>query len=176
MLGSMLRCESLSPRRRARATIATWSFGVLIVGGAIVDATVLRRDPTPQSANVEVQSMPEAQPTLPTPRPASFVVGEAELAVPRWLGAADPRPNNRLDLDGIPYTITHQAGDGIAVELRVADCARGEVKANDARHELVDGRVAAFFPDGTYMLSATCDGTPLATGTASLTVRLDNKR
>ena len=154
MLGGMLRCESQSPRRRIRARIATWSFGVLIVGGAIVDATVLRREPTQRAANVEVQSTPEAQPTLPPQAEANV----AELPAPavRWLAASEPRPNNRLELDGIPYTIEHQRAEGLAVELRAPGCTHGAVQIGDERHELVDHRVAAVFPDGTYTLVLTC--------------------
>jgi hypothetical protein len=144
-----------------RARIATWSFGVLIVGGAIVDATVLRREPTRQQANVEVQSAPEPQrslPEAPETKPRE-VLAPAPLPIPapRWLSASDGRPNNRIDLDGLTYTIHHQVADGVRVEMRIANCARGELHANDAHHEIVDGRVAAYFFDGTYRLWATCE-------------------
>jgi hypothetical protein len=141
-----------------RARIATWSFAALIVGGAIVDATVLHREPRQKQANVEVQSAPEAQRSLPeAPEATAREALAPARPAPRWLSEKDRRPANRIDLDGLHYTITHQKGDGIAVEIRIAHCKRGEVHANDARHEIVGGRVTAFFPDGAYELWATCD-------------------
>jgi hypothetical protein len=165
MLGSMLRCESLSPRRRTRARhLAAYSFAILVVGGAIVDATVLRHEPKQQAANVEVQTADEPQAALPP-----LVVAKEGVVFAEDTAA---HPPNRIAIDGGPYTIKYPRGDGLTVELGVPGCKRGAVSANGVRHTVDRGWAVAHFPDGTYQLTATCDDGTLVPDTM-LVVRRD---
>jgi hypothetical protein len=146
-----------APRRRTAASLAKWSFAALIVGGAIVDATVLDREPTRQQPNVEVQTAPEPQRSLPAPETAN---DEAVAVVPRWLVAEEATPKNRIAIDGLTYRISHPLGDGVAVDLAVPGCGAQEASfvVNGVAH---DGRAEgapAWFPDGTYDIAVTCDG------------------
>ncbi len=148
-----------TPRRRTAASLAKWSFAALIVGGAIVDATILDREPTRAQPNVDVddQIAPEPQRSLPAPETANV---EAVPVVPRWLVAEEATPKNRITIDGLTYRISHPTGDGLAVELAVPGCGQQEASfvVNGVAH---DGRAEgapAWFPDGTYDIAVTCAG------------------
>jgi hypothetical protein len=144
--------------------LATWSFAVLIIGGAALDATVFRDEPARDAPNVDVQPAEDPGATIRALSPErEYIPADLSQLVENrigWFTAADPRPINRITLDGIAYRITHPAGAaGSPVDLRVPGCADGEVRlATGETHPIEHGAVAGFFPDGEYVFTATCAG------------------
>jgi hypothetical protein len=154
----MLRCESVIPRR-ARWTrhLATYSFAGLVVGAAVVDATILADDPKQEQVNAEL-----ADPVLV---PADMLAGaELDPALAgcepkiRLLGPYDARPATRIDVDQQKYRIDTAKLDGIDLELRAPAGCTIHVGSQSAPAPL-----RAFFPAGTYEIWSSCDpqGTPV---------------
>lgn len=129
---------------------------MLIVGGAIVDATVLDREPTRQQPNVEVQPAAEPQRSLPAPETTNV---EAVPLVPRWLVAEDAKAKNQIAIDGGSYTLRHLTADGMAIDLVVPGCAReASIVVDGIAHDGRGEGAPAYFTDGTYEIAASCDG------------------
>jgi hypothetical protein len=147
--------------------LATWSFALLVIGAAIVDATILAKEPKRQQANVEVV------PAEPLARSASAhrddrilettpADVDPDLTAPvidpfqriRLLGPNDPRPQNRFEVNGLMWTVTHQARDGgMPIELRAPKGCTITVDGQSAKE-----RLRAFFPDGDYTVWSSCAG------------------
>jgi hypothetical protein len=140
----MLRRELVSPRRRRQLarTIGTWSFGAIVVGAALVDTTILAKEPRSDRANVDLDERHAATPvevevepvevmTQPQGTPLgnerkSYTWGDADdqpIATIVWLTAEDPRPDNRFALDGGIYTLRIAPSPmNVNVELSAPGC------------------------------------------------------
>jgi hypothetical protein len=169
MLVGMLRCETVY-RRRLRLTrrLATYGFGVMIVGAAILDATVLSPSPTREQANVELPAEAVEAPALEPsyvqldPSMSMEAIDEQLLSGVspiEWLDLAGERPRNRIEYSPAgELALSHGAPGAMPIELTLADCAHGSISTSlHEQHPVIDGRVAGRFRDGIYHLQATCD-------------------
>jgi hypothetical protein len=142
--------------------LATWSFALLVIGAAVVDTTILAKEPKRQQANVEVTQA--EQPTAPR-RSRGLTISEcygdrvpdapdvhpgltAAVVDPfarrvRFMDVREPRPKNRIDVDGGTYTV-RIPGAQTTVELRGNPGCTIHVNAQSApspaRVELAPGR------------------------------------
>jgi len=167
----MLRRELVSPRARRQLarTCATWSLGALIVGGAVLDATVFSKEPTHEQVNVEIQladpvDLPAAAPVIAEDTIDELILRGADPGTRvMWL-PADAHPHNRITADGVPYTLRHAAGDGVELEIDPAVAPEGTVACADRLQVDDDTRglpARGYFPDGEYLLRTDCDGGPV---------------
>jgi hypothetical protein len=178
----MLKRESVVPCRRCQLarTVATWSLGALVVGAALIDATVLSEDPVADTANVELSDEQAAAAIARLERERILLLdrlqGELreldrieilratdDVTVPavwngaRWRRADEPVPDTKLTVDLPKYELTH---GGHATEMAVVlrpPCAGAYARLN--RSTVTRSLPAAVsLTDGTHFVATMCPG------------------
>ena len=189
----------MSPRRRhLTRTLATWSFALLVIGAAIVDSTILAKEPTRQHANVDVKAEADVPPpaTIETSsgdpceaelgsvdpvvaehlRRVAATVRETERVAAECAGrimvldADAPRPQNRIDI------VDHSSSPRLVTLTHTA--TEGgmpvELRAPAGCTIHIGGTQSAkaplrvVLPDGRYIVWSSC-----GKGVTALNVRLD---
>lgn len=169
----MLKRESVVPCRRCQLarTVATWSLGALVVGAALIDATVLAEDPVADTANVELSDEQAAAEIARLERERILLLDRLQRELPsidevsvaamwngaRWRRADEPVPDTRLTVDLPKYELIH---GGRATEMAVVlrpPCAGAYARLN--RSTVTRPLPAAVsFTDGTHFVATMCPG------------------
>jgi hypothetical protein len=167
----MLKRESVVPCRRCQLarTVATWSLGGLVVGAALIDATVLTEDPVADTANVELSDEQAAAEITRLQRERDALIERFQRELPtidevsvsavwngaRWRRVDEPTPDTKLTVDLPKFELTH---GGRATEMAIVlrpPCEGAYARLN--RSSVTRPLPAAVsLTDGTHFVATMC--------------------